>query len=157
DIGKVPRGAFEPDPDLPRGIAHVTSHAYDESGFDRGHMCPAKDRSGTKDDSIAVFYMTNIVPQAPNCSQRAWERLDDHYGKLARQGRVLYIACGPAGEGGEGKKGRRNEIGKRGVKVTVPAKLWKVVLVLPEESANPRKNSRVIAVIIPNNQSVGYD
>jgi hypothetical protein len=37
DIGNVPRQPFEPDPDLPRGIARVTPHDYDGSGFDRGH------------------------------------------------------------------------------------------------------------------------
>jgi endonuclease G len=41
DLGKSQRGPFEPDPRLPKGFAKVTSHAYDASGFDRGHMCPA--------------------------------------------------------------------------------------------------------------------
>jgi endonuclease G len=41
--------------------------------------------------------------------------------------------------------------------VTVPAKIWKVILVLPSEDAEPRKNTRAIAVIMPNDQSVGYD
>jgi endonuclease G len=34
DVGHALRGAFEPDPDLPKGFARVTSHAYDGSGFD---------------------------------------------------------------------------------------------------------------------------
>jgi endonuclease G len=41
--------------------------------------------------------------------------------------------------------------------VTVPAKVWKVVMVLPRADAEPRKNTRVIAVIMPNNQTVNYD
>jgi endonuclease G len=41
--------------------------------------------------------------------------------------------------------------------VTVPAKLWKVILVLPSEDAEPRKNTRVIAIIMPNDQTVGFD
>ena len=46
DIGTTPRSAFEPDPALPKGVlARVSSRDYDGAGFDRGHMCPAKDRS----------------------------------------------------------------------------------------------------------------
>jgi endonuclease G len=157
DIGAAPRFSFEPDPALPLGIiARVSSHDYEGSGFDRGHMCPAKDRSASAKDSRAVFYMTNIVPQSPASNQQAWERLEDYCRHLVTQGHVLYIACGPHGVGGSGKLGFREEIG-RGRKITVPAKLWKVILVLPGEDAEPRRNTRVIAVIIPNNQSVGFD
>jgi endonuclease G len=157
DIGHVPRQPFEPDPDLPHGFARVTARDYDGSGFDRGHMCPAKDRSATEEDSKAVFFMTNIVPQAPNCNQRGWERLEDYCRRLVEEGHVLYLACGPHGAGGEGKEGRKTEIGKGAHKITVPQDLWKVVLVLPSEDAAPRANTRVIAVWVPNNQSVGYD
>jgi DNA/RNA non-specific endonuclease len=72
DIGKAARGPFSPDPLLPGNIAKVTSHVYDASGFDRGHMCPAQDRSSTQADMDATFYTSNIVPQAPNNNQRAW-------------------------------------------------------------------------------------
>jgi Nuclease A inhibitor-like protein/DNA/RNA non-specific endonuclease len=39
----------------------------------------------------------------------------------------------------------------------VPARLWKVILVLPKEDAEPRKNTRVIAVILPNNQTLDFN
>jgi endonuclease G, mitochondrial len=157
DIGKAARAPFEPDPDLPRSMPKITSHVYDGSGFDRGHMCPAKDRSSSPGDIRATFYMTNIVPQAPNCNQRGWERLEDYCRRLAQEGRVLQIACGPAGVGGTGKNGEKKEIGKGRLKVVVPNKVWKVIVVLPREGAEPRKNTRVIAVIMPNDQSVDYD
>jgi endonuclease G len=157
DIGNASRGAFQPDPLLPKGvIARVTSHDYDGSGFDRGHQCPAKDRSATQEDCNATFYMTNVVPQSPNSNQRGWERMESYCRDLTRKGYVLYIACGPSGVGGTGKNGYAEEIGKSH-KVAVPRKLWKVVLVLPRDDAEPRKNSRVISVIMPNNQSVGFD
>ncbi|HZY85362.1 MAG TPA: DNA/RNA non-specific endonuclease [Gemmataceae bacterium] len=157
DIGTAPRSPFEPDPKLPPGMAKVTSHVYDGCGFDRGHLCPAHDRSGSPEDIRATFYMTNIVPQSPASNQHGWERLEDYCRRLAKEGHVLYIACGPAGAGGAGKDGRKEEIGKGRLKVAVPHKLWKVVLVLPREDAEPRKNSRVIAVIMPNDQTVGFD
>jgi endonuclease G, mitochondrial len=63
DIGKAERGPFEPDPLLPAGFAKVTSHVYDGSGFDRGHLCPAKDRSSDQKSCDATFHMTNVVPR----------------------------------------------------------------------------------------------
>jgi endonuclease G len=158
DIGNAARAPFEPDPELKRErLPAVTSHVYDGSGFDRGHMCNAKDRSSSEENIRATFFLSNIVPQSPNCNQRGWERLEDYCRRLAKEGHVLYIACGPAGIGGEGKNGRAKEIGKGRLQVTVPAKVWKVVLVLPREDAEPRKNSRVIAVIMPNDQTVDYN
>jgi endonuclease G, mitochondrial len=135
----------------------VAAGVYTGSGFDRGHQCPAKDRSATQEDCDATFYTTNIVPQSPASNQKGWERLEDYCRRLTHDGHVLYIACGPHGVGGEGKNGPAEQIGKGRLKVTVPAKLWKVVLVLPREDAEPRKNSRVIAVIMPNDQTVGFD
>jgi len=157
DIGDAARGPFSPDPLLPRSFAHVTSHDYDGSGFDRGHMCPAKDRSASQADCDATFYLTNVVPQSPASNQQGWERLESYCRELARQGDDLSIVCGPHGVGGTGKEGRREEIGKGRVKITVPHELWKVILVLPHLGLEPRRNTRVIAVIMPNDQSVGFD
>jgi endonuclease G len=157
DIGKAERGPFEPDPLLPRGFAHVTSRVYDGSGFDRGHMCPARDRSATQEDCDATFYMTNVVPQSPASNQRGWERLESYCRGLVHRGHELHIVCGPQGEGGTGRDGYRERIGKTRPKVTVPASLWKVILVLPHEDAEPRKNTRVIAINMPNDQTVDFD
>jgi endonuclease G len=157
DLGRAQRGPFEPDPLLPRGFARVTTHVYDGSGFDRGHMCPAQDRSRTQADMDATFYLTNVVPQSPASNQKGWERLEAYSRDLAQRGHVLYIACGPQGAGGTGKDGHKEEIGRGRVTVAVPAKVWKVILVIPREDAEPRKNSRVIAIIMPNDQTVGFD
>jgi endonuclease G len=157
DIGNAKRAPFEPDPALPKGvIARVMARDYDGAGFDRGHLCPAKDRSATAADSQAVSYLTNIVPQSPAGNQNGWERLEDYCRTLARQGHVLHIACGPLGVGGTGKLRYREEIGKTR-KITVPHVLWKVILVLPREGAESRKNTRAIAVIVPNDQCVAFD
>jgi DNA/RNA endonuclease G (NUC1) len=48
DIGNATRSAFAPDPVLPKGVfARVTSCDYNDSDFDCGYMCPAKDRSAS--------------------------------------------------------------------------------------------------------------
>ena len=157
DIGRAARGPFSPDPLLPSGFAKVTSHVYDGSGFDRGHQCPAKDRSATQKDCDATFFLTNVVPQSPNSNQRGWERLEAYCRDLTKEGHALYIVCGPHGVGGVGKNGKKETIGKGRLDVTVPEKLWKAILVLPHEKAEPRKNTRLIAILMPNDQSVDYD
>ncbi|MBY0459137.1 MAG: DNA/RNA non-specific endonuclease [Gemmataceae bacterium] len=156
DIGKADRSAFADDPGLPDGFRHVTTGMYTGSGFDRGHMCPSKDRSDSKENNEPLFYMTNIVPQAPKCNQGAWARFEDHCRKLVRDGNELYIACGPHGAGGTGTEGEKEAIG-RAVKVTVPAAVWKVVLVLPGADAKPTRDSKTLAVWMPNDQTVGKD
>jgi endonuclease G len=155
DLGHGQRAPFEPDPHLPPSFTTVISQVYSGSGFDRGHQCPAQDRSARQVDMDATFFMSNVVPQSPASNQQGWERLESYCRALARDGHVLYICCGPHGVGGEGLNGRRETIGR--IRVTVPAQLWKVILVLPREDAEPRKNSRAIAVVMPNDQSVGFD
>src|SRR5436305_3234586 len=76
DVGHAQRGPFVPDPLLPRNFPHVTSAAFSGGGFDRGHMCPAQDRSGAQADMDATFFTTKILPQSPACNQKAWERLE---------------------------------------------------------------------------------
>lgn len=100
-------------------------------------MCAAQDRSATQADMDATFYTTNIVPQSPNCNQRGWERLEAYCRDLTKGGHVLQIVCGPHGQGGTGKDGPKEQIGPSRAEVMVPAKLWKVVLVLPNEDAVP--------------------
>lgn len=157
DIGNAERGAFEHDDLLPKSFTTVSSRAYDGCGFDRGHMCPAQDRSATQADMDATFVTTNVIPQAPLCNQRGWERLESYCRDLTKKGSVLQINCGPAGAGGEGKEGVCQQIGKNSATIAVPAKVWKVVLVLPNENAQPDSRTRTIAVIMPNDQSVDYD
>jgi endonuclease G len=79
DIGQASRAPFQPDPGLPRGFPHVVSGVYTGSGFDRGHMCPAKDRSADQADCNATFYMTNIVPQSPASNQKRASRRGGRY------------------------------------------------------------------------------
>ena len=59
--------------------------------------------------------------------------------------------AGPAGQGGVGEKGPAKTIGKNNV--VVPAVTWKVVMVL-NAGAAPDRNTRLIAVVMPNDQTV---
>lgn len=160
DIGTAPRVSFYPDPDLPAGFKVVTPKDYTGSGFDRGHMCPHGDRTATDEMSRATFVMTNIIPQSPNVNQKAWDQLEMYCRSLAEQGKVLYIVDGPYGVGGTGRNGRSNEIGTEN-SVTVPSRCWKAVMVLDggagSDLAKVTSKTRLIAVIMPNDMSVGED
>ncbi len=161
DFGPAPRSQFYPDPDLPRNFKHITPRDYNGSGFDRGHMCPRSDRTSTPEAANATFSMANIIPQAPHVNQRAWADFEDYCREqVRRRHHTLYIVSGPAGTGGEGTNGPAETIARG--RVTVPAKCWKVVLSLADGTGTAEDLNRVgprtrlIAVVMPNDQSVGH-
>jgi endonuclease G len=162
DLGPAPRGDFFPDPDLPRGFHRITPRDYTGTGFDRGHLCPRSDRTATNEMANATFVMTNIVPQSPQLNQRGWADFEDYCrDQVKHKHQVLYVVAGPQGVGGEGSNGRAETIA--GGKVTVPAKCWKVVLAVDggtggdDDIGRVGANSRVIAIVMPNDQTIGHD
>jgi len=158
-FGDAPRKRkFDPDTTLPSGFTRITHEDYTNSGFDRGHMCPHSDRDETKEMSFATFVMTNIVPQSNENNAGAWNQLELYVRFLVTdQGKELYIIAGPQGIRGEGRNGFKNKIA--GGKVTVPNKVWKVIMVLDANTDDNDvgwvdENTRLIAVIMPNDRSV---
>ena len=105
--------------------------------------------------------MSNIIPQAPAVNQKAWNELEVYCRQLAEEGKTLYIVSGPAGRGGIGRDGAAEAIGDG--RVAVPAKCWKLVLVLDgvgeprDDVGKVHRDTRFIAVIMPNTQDVGFD
>ena len=68
------------------------THAdYTGSGFDRGHLCPAADRSADLKSVRSTFIMTNVCPQAPALNRGAWKRLEEACRAIARHGQALSI------------------------------------------------------------------
>jgi len=161
DLGNAPRRPFQPDTELPNGFKRVTPADYTGSGFDRGHMCPHSDRNKTRASSEATFVMTNMVPQSPQNNQKAWNQLEIYLRDLVQsQRKACYVVSGPYGKGGVGRVGLKSTTPNR--KVVVPAKTWKVVLVLDEDVAKPSQltedtNIRLIGVVVPNDDRVGFD
>jgi endonuclease G len=161
DLGDAPRVEFHPDSDLPTSFKHVTPRDYPGTGFDRGHLCPRSDRTNTPEAAKSTFAMTNIVPQAPSLNQKAWADFEDYCRDLVRKRhQTLYIIAGPQGRGGTGTNGAADTIARG--KVTVPATCWKVVLVVDggeggwADVARVEPDTRVIAVVMPNEESVGH-
>ena len=156
DLGDAKRFPFVPDPDLPPGFKRITTQDYEGSGFDRGHMCPHGDRQRDEEASKATFVMTNVVPQSSANNEKGWEQFESYCRSLVRDGKELYVVAGPQGKGGE-SRGRSLQIihGKDG-DITVPAVTWKVVMVL-DAGGTPDRNTRLIAVVMPNDETVDND
>ncbi|WP_375435785.1 DNA/RNA non-specific endonuclease [uncultured Hymenobacter sp.] len=159
-MGSAPRqDDFRPDPALPGTFYTVTRNSYTGSGFDKGHNCPSADRTTDLDDNSATFLMTNMLPQAPNNNQRTWGDLEEWTRQQVRNGQEVYIVMGSYGKGGTGLNGPKTSIDNG--RVTVPAHVWKVLVILPEGADDLRRiaagQARIIAVDTPNDQSVSPD
>lgn len=138
---------------------YAVSHAsYTGSGFDRGHNCPSADRTSSYAANAATFLMTNIIPQAPDNNSGPWADLESHVREQVRNGYEAYIITGAYGIGGSGNNGEATTLADG--KVTVPARVWKVVLLLPDgDNDLGRVTSRtsVIAVDMPNTNGIDDD
>ncbi len=143
---------------LPAGFYQVTSTDYTNSGFDRGHYCPSADRTATVTDNSITFFMTNMCPQAPNLNRTTWENLESYCRKLVADGNELYITMGSYGRGGTGSNGSKTTLANG--KITVPDKIWKIIVVLKDGNKDLERinsDTRVIAVNMPNDQTIGAD
>ena len=49
---------------------------YDDSGYQRGHLCPAASISLNKTSISESFYMSNIAPQYPGFKRGIWKKLE---------------------------------------------------------------------------------
>lgn len=85
---------FAPDP-LVDTRYQVEKQEYANSGYDRGHMCPAGDMEWSSSAMNDCHYMTNICPQTPKLNQVYWERLESACRRWADFYGSIYIVCGP--------------------------------------------------------------
>lgn len=159
DMGSAARqDDFRADNTLPSGWYQVQSTSFSGSGFDRGHNCPSADRTSTVTANSATFLMTNMIPQAPNNNQQTWANLESYTRSLVTAGNEVYVIMGSYGTGGTGSNGTVNTIDNG--HVTVPNRVWKVVVVIPNGSgdlARVSTSTRVIAVNTPNINTVSSD
>jgi DNA/RNA endonuclease G (NUC1) len=160
-LGSQPRtNLFRADNTLPSGWYQVNETSFSGSGFDRGHMTPSGDRTFSFDENANTFLMTNMIPQAPKNNQVTWEGLESYSRQLVAQGNELYIISGGYGQGGIGSSGLLSTTVDQG-RVVVPAKTWKVILVLPngggDDVSRVTTQTRAIAVLMPNEQGIDPD
>lgn len=108
---------------------------YSGSGYDRGHLAPAKAMSLNGVSMSESFYLSNMSPQSASCNRGRWKSLETQVREWADVYDTLYVASGAIFTDPLGS------IGTSGV--TVPGAFYKVVL-----STYPRL--KMIAFIMPN-------
>jgi DNA/RNA endonuclease G (NUC1) len=125
-------------------------HGY---GIDRGHLARSFDRTSASLDNATTFYFTNIIPQASAVNQGPWADMENDLGNLARsEDKEVYIVTGASGSKGTVKNEK---------KITIPARVWKVAVIMPRNQGLTHIDSyddlEIVAVNMPNDPDVDDD
>ena len=146
---------FREDEDLPEIHRSLLSD-FKNSGFDRGHLCPAGDLSYSEKALSETFYLSNICPQNPVLNKGLWKKLENHVRDLAKQGIDVLVYTGPLFLPKAGEDGKRfiqyDLIGESDV--AVPTHFFKVMVaevdnkIIEEAYIVPNKAINSIANII---------
>lgn len=115
---------------------------YTNSGYDRGHLCPAADQKWSKQAMRDCFSMANMAPQDHALNSGAWATLEKKERLWAERDSAIVIIAGPVYSGSNPKK-----IGDTGVHV--PDAFFKVFL------APYLDKPRAIGFIYPNTSAPG--
>ena len=102
----------------------VTSSAsledYKGSGYDRGHLAPAKAMSYSKQSVSESFLMSNMSPQLPSFNRGVWKRLEKQVRDWIAISDSLYVVTGPV------LNSSLSTIGEN--KVSIPNAFYKTIL-----------------------------
>jgi endonuclease G, mitochondrial len=131
------RPYFIDDPEVSTGSASYRN--YKNSGYDKGHLCPAADRKFSKEAFEETFYTSNISPQNKDFNAGVWGRLEQKTRYWADKYDGLYIVTGGV------LKSNLQTIGKESV--AVPKYFYKILL------DNSRGEYKVIAFLLPHEDS----
>jgi len=112
---------------------------YKNSGYDRGHLCPAGDRRFNYNAYHETFLTSNISPQDHDFNSGIWNRLEQKVRYWAKQYDGVYVVTG--GILKEGLKSIGDE------RVSVPSAFYKIVL------DNDAGKYKAVAFLIPNGPS----
>ena len=114
---------FLPDTQL-RTRYQVTTRDYSNSGYDRGHLCPAADNKYSQLAMDECFLMSNMCPQLHELNAGGWQALEDSCRIWAvREDSIVVVA-------GSVFQSRRPPFIGTQHKVAVPDAFFKVVLSL---------------------------
>lgn len=115
---------------------------YRNSGFDRGHMCPAAEQKWSSQAMRDCFSMANMCPQDHALNTGAWNTLENKERLWAVRDSAIVIVAGPIYSGEEPRR-----IGESGV--AVPDAFYKVLL------APYLDKPRAIGFVYPNMRAPG--
>jgi endonuclease G len=108
---------FRPDPAILTGSA--TPDDYTNSGYDRGHLCPAASMKKNQTAMDETFYMSNMSPQHPGLNRGRWKDLEEKERDWTLKKGGLIVVTGPIFPK-QPKKIGKNE-------VTVPSSYYKII------------------------------
>ncbi|MDE6559679.1 MAG: DNA/RNA non-specific endonuclease, partial [Muribaculaceae bacterium] len=114
---------------------------YRNSGYDRGHLCPAADQKWSPAAMSDCFVMANMTPQDHALNAGAWATLEEKERLWAKRDSAIVIVAGPVY-----KDSDRKHIGSG---VRVPSAFFKVLL------APYLPTPRAIGFIYPNMRAPG--
>lgn len=82
-------------PDVPDIRARARHDDYTNSGYDRGHMCAASDRSASISSMKSTFVMSNVAPQTPRLNRGKWQASERACRKLAIEYDSVHVLAMP--------------------------------------------------------------
>ncbi|CAM1351128.1 DNA/RNA non-specific endonuclease [Tenacibaculum crassostreae] len=112
---------------------------YKNSGYDKGHLCPAGDKRYSKKAHDETFFTSNISPQNHEFNSGIWNKLEQKTRYWAKKYNHLYVVTGGVLES------NLKTIGKE--KVSVPNYFYKVLLDYTEPEI------KAIAFLLPHKDS----
>lgn len=131
------RPYFEIDKAIETGAAHWRN--YKNSGYDRGHLCPAGDRRYSQAAHDETFLTSNISPQEHNFNSGIWNKLEQKVRYWASKYDGIFVVTGGV------LKERLKTIGEE--HVSVPKQFYKILI-----DTNSGK-TKMIAFLMPHKKS----
>lgn len=129
------RPFFEQDPLVETNSADWRN--YKNSGYDKGHLCPAGDRKASFTSYKETFYTSNISPQRHDFNSGVWNRLEEKTRFWAEKYGGIYVITGGV------LSTNLKTIGKEDV--AVPNYFYKVLLT--------KDGKRMIGFLVPHKNS----
>ena len=134
----VPRtDDYRHDPNVRTESAHPDDYKY--SGYDMGHLAPARTMSHNETAMSESFYLCNICPQVKEFNRGIWKRLEGKVRYWSASHDSIYVVTGPVLDNPIDRIGSNN--------VSVPSAFYKVLIGFKDEKI------KGIAFIMPNEKS----
>lgn len=133
----IKRPYFKKDPKVTTQSAHYKN--FKDSGYNKGHLCPAGDRKFSLEAYNETFFTSNISPQTYEFNGGVWNRLEEKVRYWAQKIEKLYIVTGGI------LSPNLKTIGSE--KVAVPQYFYKIIL--DYDGAE----TKAIAFLVPHEKS----
>jgi endonuclease G len=118
----------------------ATDRDYRHSGYDRGHLAPARDFAFSPAAIRSTFLLSNAVPQKPSVNRGRWAAVEAAVRGVAQHADRVHVFSGTLFEGNIERIGDGQ--------VAVPSHTYKVIL------AEHRQARSMYAVIVPNQDHI---